>query len=148
MDRTTARRRFFRFAWVFAGLAAMGAAGVLAACTPNVSDASLTPMERAELADRLERNPNNVLLVDTRSPTDFRRGTIPGAVNLTLRDVPHDVDTERFERYGVVVVFGEDPGSATARAVAKRLLRRGVDNVYLYEGGVAAWPRLTASGVE
>ncbi len=141
--RAESRRRARSAAIASLGAATLAAALTLApaGCGSTVSDASLRPIAASEFSQRFERSPNSILLIDTRSASDFAAGTIPGARNITLLDVPPDVDTDRFDGYSLVVVFGDNPASATARAVAKRLMRAGVGNVYFYEGGYQEWTR-------
>ena len=144
LQTTTARGLFRRSRRDLAHAASLSAllalsTLTLSGCGPSISDASLRPLGTVELGDQLERNPNRVMLIDARSPSAFRDGTIPGAVNKTLRDVPADVDPRRFEGYKTVVVFGENPASGSARALAKRLMRAGVSDVYFYAGGYEAW---------
>lgn len=109
------------------------------ACAPNISDASLRPLSLAEVAQQRERNPNGTLLIDARGASEFQAGTLPGARNLTLRDIPADVNTDRFDGYDRIIVFGDNPASAPARALAKRLMRAGVKDVYFFEDGYEAW---------
>jgi len=121
--------------------------GALSACAPSTSDRSLVVVDRAQLADRLSAARGEVLLIDVRPPEIYRQGTIPGAVNRGLTDIRMTTDPEEFEGYSRVIVFGQNPGSTRAPAVAKRLIRIGVDDVYYFEGGYDAWSEHEERGV-
>lgn len=118
----------------------------LQACSPSTSDRSLVVLDRSELVDRLSGSRGETLLIDVRPPEIYRRGTIPGAVNRGLTDVRMTTDPKDFESYSRVIVFGQNPGSTRAPAVAKRLIRIGVDDVYYFEGGYDAWSALEDQG--
>lgn len=143
MFHTGAQTRLLRTPNAAAFALAASLALLLTGCGPTVSDASLRPLGTSGVAERLDRNPNNTLLIDARSPNEFAEGSIPGAQNLTLRDLPPNFDRKRFDGYGAVIVFGTNPASGSARAVAKRLMAGGVSPVFFYEGGYEAWRRET-----
>lgn len=46
-----------------------------------------------------------------------------------------------YEKYENIVVYGDDPGSPIARAMAKRLIASNYDNVFILEGGIMEWVR-------
>lgn len=85
-------------------------------------------------------SPKAALLVDPRASEDFVTGHIPGARNLLLSQVnpKRDRDPE-LEKYDVLIVYGDNPGSAPARAMVKRLLALGYDDVKWFPGGFEEW---------
>ncbi len=119
------------------GLGGMG-------CSGKVNDADIVhadlPAVRRLTESGKERN---ALFVDARSSEAFAEGHIPGAVNVHLTDLPADGSRlpANLSRYNNLVVYGDNPGSASARALAKRLMTAGHKGVYWYEGGVADWKR-------
>lgn len=87
-----------------------------------------------------EGDGGTVLLVDPRHPRDFEAGRIPGARNLRLSEVPPESRVDRsLDRYGTIVVYGNDPASASARAMTKRLLAIGYSSVRWFPGGLEEW---------
>lgn len=125
-----------------AGLALMAA--VSAGCSNNVSDADIKYATLSEVrgitrSDKVTAN----RLLDPRSPGEFGTGHIPGAENLPLQSVPvtKDGPEPRLGRYKTLVVYGNDPGSAVARAMAKRLMGLGAGNVKLFQGGMVEWTK-------
>lgn len=66
-------------------------------------------------------------LVDIRSPADFRRGALPGALNLPLDALAHDYD--QLDRQGPVILCGATQGVQCSRA-AHLLAGRGFSHIY------------------
>lgn len=138
-SRTNSRTSLFRCAPAAAILALLTTLG----CTTTTSDASLIEISRNDVAQWLTRKREGTLLIDVRPPDAFQTGTIPGAVNRELSDIRMTANPDDFETYDRVIVFGDNPASNRARAIAKRLLRIGVDDVYFFAGGYEAWTRET-----
>lgn len=112
---------------------------VLAACSTPPSDETLVRMDAAAVADRLAgKSAADTILLDSRSQADYEAGHLPTAVNRRLEDVAAG-RTTGLRRYSTIIVYGQNPASATAPALAKRLVSLGFSGVRLYEGGVDAW---------
>lgn len=112
-------------------------------CEKSTTDASIHTISVAQTRALLEQRAKDqrvVLLVDPRAPQDFESGHIPQAVNLRLKEVPsNSAPDKRYTGYDTIVVYGEDPGSASASAMTKRLIGVGYDSVRLLVGGLAEW---------
>lgn len=95
---------------------------------------------REAIGRRDSDEPEHALLIDPRAPKYFAAGHLPDAVNLRLPDVreddPRDHGLQSFDR---LIVYGENPGSAVARAMFKRLLAAGYGGVKFYAGGLDEW---------
>jgi rhodanese-related sulfurtransferase len=77
----------------------------------------------------------NLIILDVRSPEDYRSGHIPGAVNL-----PVDRAFSEFPSNSALtplLVYGR-PASADARKVVDILRTRGYRNVILF-GSISLW---------
>lgn len=122
---------------------ALVAAALLAgACNKNTSDRDITTITAADARRLLNEREgeHKALFVDPRTPAEFAAGHIPGARNLRLTDAPPDGGRERsLERYDKLVVYGNDPSTATAKAMNKRLMSLGYDKVRWFVGGLAEW---------
>lgn len=117
-------------------------------CGDNVSDKSIEFVPMAEVRNKLNSGkPEAMVLVDPRGTAEYASGRLPGAMSLQLSEVAEEKDSldPRLARYKQIVVYGNDPGSAVARAMTKRLIRSGAKNVRFYSGGVAEW---TGAGLE
>lgn len=93
---------------------------------------SLRPGELTSLINR-----DNALVVDLSATGDFEKGHIPGSRNVTLSQFdPENRILSAAKSLPVVMVCrsGQTSGGA-----AKRLKKAGFENVYLLEGGIAAW---------
>ena len=113
---------------------------------PTTSDKDLMHLEYrdvvAALADATPKKP--VLVVDLRSPAQFEKGHLPGAVNVPLGEVnPNDA---RFRDAAMVILYHEEFRGAYPDGEAKKLLTGGVKNVYSYAGGYRDWVTRQAEG--
>ena len=88
-------------------------------------------------ADTMLQQDDEVLL-DVRTPAEFREAHIPGSVNLPLGDLPRDCAElrERFDGKRVTVVC--DTGRRAEQA-SLLLCTEGLDCVEVLPGGVEAW---------
>lgn len=108
-------------------------------CQNKVSDRDLSTIELAEV--RRLHGATNSRFVDPRAPEEFSKSHIAGALNLQVVQVTElKTDMEpSVARAKTVVVYGNNPGSAVARVVAKRLMAAGHKGVRLYLGGLDEW---------
>ncbi len=110
-------------------------------CSQTTSDRTLTRIDAPSVADRLRgSNAERTLIMDTRPAEAYRAGHIPSAINLRLEDLAAG-RSAGIDRYPFVIVYGENPASATATAMTKRLQSLGYSGVRLFEGGMDAWRR-------
>jgi rhodanese-related sulfurtransferase len=82
--------------------------------------------------------------VDVRNPERFEGAHIPGAVHFSEAEAEAGVEAVRrvWKAGKKLGVYGEGIGSDRAERVAKSLKTAlGTREVYLLEGGWAAWPR-------
>ncbi len=75
------------------------------------------------------------LVLDVRTPEEFRSGHIPGALNIPHSELASRVDDVRSDR-GVVLYCMVGP---RARLGEKVLLEAGLPKVLHLDGGLAAW---------
>lgn len=77
----------------------------------------------AEVKEMIE---NGALIVDVRSPMEFKSGHVPGSKNIPLQNIPHRMkDIEKFKQPLVLVcASGNRSGQAT-----QYLKARGIDCV-------------------
>ena len=99
-----------------------------------------------EAQQRIQQNPNIVVL-DVREPEDVKEtGLIPGAINIPLGMLPIRADTElpeqlreqRLQDRNTTVITTCAAGGQAALA-AKTLKDMGFENVSYIEGGTQAW---------
>jgi 3-mercaptopyruvate sulfurtransferase SseA len=112
---------------------------VLGGCGKEYSDRDIVVAELAEV--RKLHSASNSQFVDPRGPEEFSAAHIKGAINLPVAQVTEiktDMDPA-VARAKTVVVYGNNPGSAVARVVAKRLMAAGHKGIRLYSGGLDEW---------
>lgn len=123
----------------FLSVLCLVAAPFLAGCQQKISDRDIVSIELAEV--RKLHAARNARFVDARSADEFAAGHIPGALNLQLPQVS-EVKTDMeptVARSKTVVIYGNNPGSAVAKAMAKRLMIAGHKGVRLFAGGLDEW---------
>jgi len=126
----------------------VGGAGVLGGCQGGVSDKKIEfiDLNRAiEFYDDGLKDSEAVLFIDVRNQERFDAGHIKGARNIRVNeiDLRYDADPELL-KYDNLVIYGENPGSASARAMAKRMIEGGYNTmlktrVRLFLGGWVVW---------
>jgi rhodanese-related sulfurtransferase len=90
---------------------------------------------------------NIVILIDPRPEAEFAKAHIPGAKNLQLSQIKTKEKRRDLEGFKNLIVYGQDPSSASARAMVKRLMTNEYDNVALMAGGLYQW-RVTGGPLE
>lgn len=78
----------------------------------------------------------DVTVVDIRSPREFARGHVPGAVNLPLRELPQRV--EEFD-WGEEVVCVCPIGQSSVQAARLLSSYEGIEDAKSMEGGYREW---------
>ncbi len=126
---------------------AVGAAFCLAAilaapsCGPDVTDADIDLISMTQFRQLTETSPPGaVAILDARSPREFAVSHIPGARNVRAeRYRPESPRDRALDATDVIVVYGRDKASQPARALVKRLLALGYEDVRFYAGGMSEW---------
>lgn len=114
-------------------------------CGGRVSDKQIRPIaldELVELYAKDQTKPNTLELIDPRPASAFAAGHIAGARNLELGMLDPDLGRDpMLDKRDMLVVYGDNRGSAIARAATKRLLEIGYSRgkVRWYAGGLAEW---------
>ncbi|MCL4221802.1 MAG: rhodanese-like domain-containing protein [Phycisphaerales bacterium] len=129
--------------WWFTPVLAL-AAWLLASCgEKRVDDSDITFIDLTQLRALMDEdrgNPDRLVIIDPRIPGDYSAGHIPGAVNIRLTDVQRNTGRDpAISRHDYIVVYGNDPGSAIAKGMAKELLHRRYSKVRWFQGGLAEW---------
>lgn len=121
------------------------AVSALSGCNRGVSERDIRTVSAIEvrtLRVEAERNPDRrlVALIDARASRHYEAAHIPGAMNAQTPDFPEgaplDPDLAAHEH---IIVYGRNPGDASARALTKRLLFNGYRGVRLFAGGLDEW---------
>lgn len=130
---TTASRRTagVRSAW----LLTLAAVLLLAACERSGSSQIIS---QQELMESLESNPAPLIL-DVRTPREYRGGHVPGAVNLEYRQIPSRLADLAPAMESEIVVYCEV--GPRAQAAQSMLLQAGFTNVRHLQGDMSAWRR-------
>jgi 3-mercaptopyruvate sulfurtransferase SseA len=128
----------------FLMLAAVLSVWVLSGCERETRDTDIKLVSVGEVKALWDRKARGsefaVLFVDPRPAKAFNAGHITGARNLPLPHIDPKGDRDpMIERFDNIVVYGDDPGSATARGMTKRLLAVGYKHIRFFAGGLEQW---------
>jgi len=94
-------------------------------------------MSSTELAQRLEDDPNGVVLIDVLDEDTFTHEHIPGAINIPLDKLP--AEATQFKKNQRIVVYGETHSDESSNKAAELLERMGFRKVSDFDGGKYAW---------
>jgi rhodanese-related sulfurtransferase len=119
---------------------------ILGGCSQSVTDKNIKVTSGSDVQQwlktaEIESEAMLVVLVDPRPKAEYEEEHIAGAWHLTLPMVPIDRSPDAaLDAYEKIVVYGNDPGSATAKALSKRLIANGYSgDIYLFAGGLTEW---------
>jgi rhodanese-related sulfurtransferase len=113
---------------------------LLAACETRVTDTDIEYVNTPTVRRLIDDESASLLLIDPRAPEDYAAAHLPGARNIQLTDVPENgVLRVRIDGYRHMIVYGDSPTSAPARAMTKRLIAIGYERVRMYFGGLSEW---------
>ncbi len=127
--------------WILAGalVCASLASGVLYSRHSSDADRPLIPVATAEDVLEYIRAGKRVVFVDARETPEYLEERIPGAINLTLREV-QSLDPETLGDPDLVIAYCIK--DFRGFEVAKALDRAGVGNVHvLAEVGIQGWKK-------
>ena len=100
--------------------------------------------EVAKLMDGQRNEPGErlLLILDSRAEAKYAEAHLPGAKHLLLSGVDPNMKRDKWmDSFEEIVVYADNPGSASARALVKRMLRMRYDNVRLFPGGFDQWSK-------
>ena len=86
-------------------------------------------------------NHEDAVVVDVCEPAEFRKGHIPGAINIPLSQIEENTKKlERYKKQGRPLVVSCQSGNRSSKGAAK-LRKLEFDKVYTLSGGIAAWQK-------
>ena len=86
------------------------------------------------------------VFIDTRSPWDYERGHIPGAINYSMNEISQELDDQITLRSAekIIIVYCAGEGCKTSILLARYFRdKRGFFNARAFVGG---WPAWVAAG--
>ena len=91
-----------------------------------------------ELSKQIDSLPENIKLIDVRTPAEVARGKISGSENLPLHVIPLKVND--FSNDDTIIFYCQT-GARSAQACAF-MTSKGVDNVFNLRGGIVTWAQM------
>ncbi|USN99461.1 MAG: rhodanese-like domain-containing protein [Phycisphaeraceae bacterium] len=121
-------------------LAAAGCTG-----TRNVSDRDIESIDLEGLMGLIdhqneEPGKHRLLLLDSRPDARYAGGHIPNARHLQTSDINAELGRDpAIDAYDDIVVYADNPGSASAKALAKLMMSLRYDGIRWFAGGLDTW---------
>ncbi len=106
----------------------------IAGCTADEADVGVTPISPDAW---LSSPPPNALLLDVRTPDEFAKGHVPGAINIPYDEIPNRLDELEGGKDRAVVVYCES-GKRAGKAEST-LAAQGYTNLHHLEGDMKGW---------
>lgn len=120
---------------------ACGADGESDAESGRAKVVSITAEEAKEKLD----SDDSIILLDVRTPEEYREGHIPGAKLLPVKDIEAKAETEIPEKSATYIVYCRSGSRSAAASV--QLVELGYENIYDL-GGINDWPYDQVTGGE
>jgi len=85
-----------------------------------------------------------ILLVDSRIESEYRTGHIPGAINLPVSEFDrlYPKKSKQFPPGKSIVTYCSAKHCIDSLILARKLVKKGHDTVFVYLGGMEEWIRL------
>ncbi|MDD7885396.1 rhodanese-like domain-containing protein [Flavivirga sp. 57AJ16] len=82
---------------------------------------------------------NAMLLIDVRTPKEFKGGHIEGAQNIDLFSATFDSDIEKLDKTKPVILYCKSGGRSAKSG--RKLLNAGFTEIYDLRGGITRWEK-------
>ena len=100
-----------------------------------------TPFKESDVIDFKERmKQSNAVLIDVRTPAEFEKNTLDGAININVLDGTFSKKVNQLDKTKTYLLFGAT-GMRSMRA-ARTMAEAGFKNIYSLTGGLGAWDRV------
>ncbi len=118
----------------------------LVGCESGVSDKDIVVVSLPDIIDMVEKQnageARYAVFIDPRAPKYYQQGHLPGAINYRLPDAREKDPPDRaIQAHKHIVIYGQNPGSAVARAMFKRMYAIGYKRLQFYPGGIDEWTK-------
>ena len=89
-----------------------------------------------ENAKTILKNDRNAILIDVRSPQEYKENHLNGSINLPLYDLERNCDKIKYNKEDTLIIYCQS-GNRSKRAL-KILLDQGYTHLYEIKGGLDA----------
>jgi len=110
--------------------------------------ALVPPHEFDQRLQEAQKLKNNVLLLDVRTPEEFKQGHIPGAININVFDAEFVKKVQEYidqlkaqDPKAPVVLFVYCKGGARSKKATTMLYKAGIRDMVELDGGIMAWQK-------
>ncbi len=106
----------------------------------KVNDSDIVYITRKEMQKQLDKKQSKkhpIIIIDPRSEDEYIIGHITGAINVPLPEAKKD--DPKLKDAKTIFIYGRYGEDILAKAMCKKLLAFGYDNVKMYKGGIEEW---------
>ena len=89
-----------------------------------------------ENAKMILKNDKNVILIDVRSPQEYREQHLEGSINIPLYDIENNISKKVSSKENAIIVYCQS--GARSRKAVEILKSEGYNNIYNIDGGLDA----------
>lgn len=82
-------------------------------------------------------NPNNVLIIDVRTPLEFAQGHLENAINIDITDPNFNAKIKAFDKNEPMYIYCKSGGRSGN--AGKIMLSLGFKEIYDLQGGISNW---------
>jgi len=107
------------------------------ACSPGQAQSNSTLLPPTEFKKKWDANIEKAVILDVRSPEEYRDGHLQSAVNMDWNGDNFDKQIQTLDKNSQVFVYCY--GGGRSSSAAKELRKQGFKNVYDLKGGFEAW---------
>ncbi|RYG04822.1 MAG: redoxin domain-containing protein [Chitinophagaceae bacterium] len=109
---------------------------ILSSCSNAQTKSAINRLTATEVADQLRKDAN-IQLLDVRTPSEFKNGHVPNALNVNINDADFNTQIASLNKDKPVFVYCLSGGRSNA--AIKQLRDAGFKNVTEMPGGMMEW---------
>lgn len=104
------------------------------ACTPQTNGGTtIEKLAKQEFISQLQEDKTNSILLDVRTPKEYSKGSIEGAININYYDDDFSKQLQKLDTTKIVFVYCKLGGRSAS--AAKKIAKLGFPKVYDLKGG-------------
>jgi rhodanese-related sulfurtransferase len=105
--------------------------------SPPRAGAAISPMDVMEAWKEFQKG--LVQFVDARTPSEFKAGHLPGALNMPVDEIEGKQGRVNLPSDKTLVIYCSDPECPRSAQLAELLSRQGIKGIRIMPGGWAGW---------
>ncbi|MEK6557125.1 MAG: rhodanese-like domain-containing protein [Candidatus Margulisiibacteriota bacterium] len=100
----------------------------------------ITLMDPLSVYDFIQRKGEDYVLIDVRSPREYSRRHIRGAINMSVMDLKFSKELRNLPKKRIYILYGQ--GNSRCQRAFDQMKNRRFPQVYMMAGGLLEWSLL------